>query len=338
MTDHHEISLLNRFAAIAMGKSCAPLSVAPNQPGADMAYFAQAVARFPQWQQDADKYFREIIFPLIQQDFPELLTHEEHQALLTKLKMVTTRVFAFHLLTALARKAALDPALNIYFSATYVIYDTLFDQCAYFDICEAGAFRRIEQFSDGSLDVSHAQAPLETLFCNVFAEVRRLLPQNNRSSFMDIFHKLGRAQLESASFKAKTCDMYRLRFNTFLRGGYASQLSALLSVREFTDDELDSYFILGATIQLADDLGDVLEDRNDGMMTLPGAGWATPNDAWAMYEIAMLDFNRIAEARGYDQEGLCLFRGMVAYYVEKNVRHFSHQPVQASSQIESASN
>ena len=263
--------------------------------------FSIAAQEHGEWSILAEQSFRSSVLPLIAIHFADLLNNPAHQALLKKLQMVASRVFVFHLIAGKMLAAPVDPTLNSLFSSMYVIYDTLFDDSNYFDIVKPGNFERIQEIVSGA-DTISTEWPLEKLFHAVNKKIFELLPVENSKVFCEIFQKLHEIQFESAFFKEKVLDIKKLRLNTYLKGGYATQLSVLLSPKSFTNSELDAFLLLGAPIQLADDLGDLLEDQNSGLQTLASLKAVDPLQVWPMYRKIFSTLSELAQSQNYDNE------------------------------------
>ncbi len=280
--------------------------------------FAISAQKNSDWAITAEKCFREFVVPHISQNFPDLLTEKMHSPLLKKIQMVASRVFVFHLIAGKMRKAPVEPELNCLFSALYVIYDTLFDDPVYFDIENPASFSRIQEALRGQ-ETTETIWPLEKLFRGITKRVFELVSFENQASFTDIFQKLNEVQYESAFFKTKDVNVEILLANTFLKGGYATQLSVLLSPKSLSKIELDYFLLLGAPIQLADDFGDLLEDRVAGLETLATLKAIEPLKVWAMYKSIFKSLSLMAKSKDYDTEYFQMFEGMVAFYISKNL-------------------
>ncbi len=280
--------------------------------------FAISAHQHREWSTLADQSFRNSVLPLIALHFSDLFKNPAHQALLKKLQMVASRVFVFHLIAGKMRASPVDETLNSLFSSMYVIYDTLFDDQNYFDIEKSGSFESLQAIPSES-DTISTEWPLVELFHAVNRKVFELLPSENSKTFGEIFEKLHEIQFESAFFKEKDLDLKKLKANTYLKGGYATQLSALLSPKAFTKNELDAFLLLGAPIQLADDLGDLLEDQRSGLQTLASLKAVDPLQVWSMYREVFHTFSALAQSQNYDSEYFEMFHGMVSFYIAKNL-------------------
>jgi hypothetical protein len=87
-------------------------------------------------------------------------------------------------------------------------------------------------------------------------------------------------------------------------------------------EEIEVFMQLGAPIQVADDLGDIREDQEEGHESLATIGEIVPEEVWGLYEEAFLKLQNLIAEKDYDQNGFLRFRGMVAYYIEKNLKIF----------------
>ena len=145
----------------------------------------------------------------------------------------------------------------LYLSVCAPFYDDLADELHY-------SAAELEQV--GILKSIARGHPFEKIFLHFFSMLCTVLPAN--SDFPRFSSLLTDAQARDAGLKGMIPDREKLRSTTFNRGGYALLLFRACIDKPFLEGEEKAVYLIGALLQVTEDLFDIYFDTQDKIFTL----------------------------------------------------------------------
>ncbi len=269
---------------------------------------------FDKWAREAKSIFREEIDSLL--EIHPIL--RENSELYASIKKEVFRHYVFNRLMARMTGAEVNPSANIVFAASNPIYDLLFDNPAYYQFKSWHDVNRVRSILAGEkpADATHG---LEKVLIAIVSRLKETLPKQNQPRFFSELLKLHDAQVDSMLMRkdinGDAIETSFLRDNTFKRGGHAVRLNFLLADRKFSEAELESFFLLGSTLQNIDDMSDIKEDRSLGIRTLSSQNKISPHEVWEMGQLVRKRFAEHIKNHDYEARNVRIFMDSIDHFI-----------------------
>ncbi len=241
--------------------------------------------------------YERVFVPVLDQTFPELRTDPRYAELYKKTVEEADKNWYFGYLTAKLHKSKVPAEANIWFGVSHPIYDVIFDDGAVSDWSLKEKIQRVEKIIQRNYRISRPSKS-EQLLIKIVQGLDASLPPQNRAVFFKYLQKLHDAQVDSIQQHFPDMSDTFLRRTTFRKGGYSMVLYALLADHNFTQDELDTYFLEGAFLQSLDDFNDLAEDTEQGIQTMAMRKLQSPEDQWKMRDVLRERFLSLGTADG----------------------------------------
>jgi hypothetical protein len=298
----HEAQVIDKFLA-PYGRGITEYDakkLRQDVPQAKLKFLSTNFVRLQKWQNEYQTLINKFVEPLLRDAAPEIYTDSHYNDLYEKTIKEGFVNFFFIRYSADLYNESVDDQLNVIFDVAHPIYDVLFDDSKYSDFNDFKKIDRIGKIIQRNYDIQNPN-PLERALIAIVKEIDRLLPTTNREQFFSEMLKLHNEQVRSIQQHDPLLDDATLREITFKKGGYSMRLYVLLTDRVFQQDELDTYFLLGAYLQSVDDFVDISEDKLSGISTLTGRGLINPADQWHIQQIIMSQIQSYTKTYAYDK-------------------------------------
>ncbi len=214
--------------------------------------------------------------------------------------------------------------LNLYFDIAHPIYDVLFDDPMYSDFNNAERIDRVTKIIQRDYNFKN-KSPLEKLLIDVLEEIDKRLPAVNKKAFYDVLYKLHLEQIASIRQHGTSISNEELRRTEFRKGGYSMVLYVLLSDKTYSQEELDTYFIIGAFLQSADDFIDIQEDLDSEIDTMAIRRLIVPEDQWLIRDMFMGQLHSFVEKYQYDEDEVTDFQDVIDKILEISTGKYQEQ-------------
>lgn len=276
--------------------------------------------------------FDTIVLPMINEFYPELLDFKtirvkrnkryiekkvyKHKKFLRKIrKSIVKNIILSDLLSNLY-DLQLNDEINIYFAMAHPFYDAVFDM----DFDDVPYSRRemavrVRKIISGDYNLEGI-TKIESLIIEITKRLYSRIPTRNKERFFKELKKLDAAQFLSLS-QQNNPDLTKIELkNTILKkGGLSLELYALLADKDFSDYELDLFFIFGAGLQNADDIEDISEDLRDGAITLATEELITPFEILNMVQISFGMLDQMVQGGQYNETKVENFKKAINLFV-----------------------
>jgi hypothetical protein len=242
--------------------------------------------------------YKKTFLPDVQAIYPRMMTDPLYGPLMEKIKDEAGKNWYFGVLTAHMHNSKVPDMANLYFGVSHPVYDVLFDDSKFSNYNSKEVIKRVERIIKRDYRIPNA-SPAEKLLIRIVQRLDQSLPKQNRAVFFKYLLKLHEAQVDSIYQHNSSISNLYLRRTTFRKGGYSMVLYALLADHNFSQKELDTYFLEGAFLQSLDDFNDILEDKEQGITSLAGRMRISPEDEWKMRKFLHQRFLSLGNGRDY---------------------------------------
>ena len=262
------------------------------------------------------KLFKSIAIPLFEKNFPQLTRSVKLRPLLKKIEKETYRnVMLVHKMADLHGSPVPDLAA-FWFGVSHPVYDAMFDSIIDegIDVSSYDLEQRLIRVTRIIMRDFELPAPIlkmERILIEIVKGLEGSIPARNVESFFDALFKLNLAQIESMRQQSPDITDEELRMTTFRKGGYSIHLYVLLADYEYSDYEMETFYLGGAFLQSLDDMSDVDEDEAEGIATLVVKKLIVPAELWSMRDCFHRRIDEQVALGNYDQREVRTYFGAV---------------------------
>ncbi len=279
---------------------------------------------------DFDSIYKKAFLPEIQKDFPELIAAYENPSknptakekaynfLYDKILDEGGKNWFFVKLSATMHRSSVPDLANLYFGLSHPIYDVLFDNAEISDFKDDERINRLSRLVQRDYSIENPSA-MESLLIKIVKGLEASIPSQNVEPFFYYLLKLHEAQVDSIR-QHLPISPKELRRTTFRKGGYSMVLYALLADHDFSQDEIDAYFLEGAMLQNLDDFSDIAEDKKEGISTLAMRKLITPNEVWQMKDRLHQRFLKFVPSGAYDESAIDNYIDALDKFISMNTK------------------